>query len=150
MIALIQRVNNASVAVNGSEKSAISKGLLVFLGIGNDDAKEDSAWLINKIAKLRIFDDGEGVMNNSIMDAQGEFLIISQFTLHARTKKGSRPSYVDAAPPDTAIPLYENFLLELQRQTGLAVKSGEFGADMQVKLSNDGPVTIHIDTKNRK
>lgn len=150
MIGLIQRVAEASVSVNGTEKAAINKGLLVFLGIEEADEQQDVDWLANKVVKLRIFDDDEGVMNRSVLDEAGEIMVISQFTLHARTKKGSRPSYIDAAHPDQSIPLYNAFVEKLEQLTGKAVKSGEFGANMQVGLVNDGPVTIPIDTKNKR
>lgn len=147
---MIQRVSKASVQIDGETKSAISHGLLVFLGIEHADEEQDADWLINKVTKLRVFDDENGVMNKSVMDVDGEILVISQFTLHARTKKGSRPSYVDAAPPEKAVPLYNSFVKKLETITNKSVGSGEFGAYMQVELINDGPVTIPIDSKNKR
>jgi D-tyrosyl-tRNA(Tyr) deacylase len=145
MIAVIQRVQSASVVIHDVMKSGISNGILVLLGI----EEADIAWLSAKIANLRIFDDEQGVMNLSVMDKQGDILVVSQFTLHASTKKGNRPSYIKAAKPDIAIPMYEKFLKALEEIIGKPVHSGEFGADMKVSLVNDGPVTIIIDTKNR-
>ena len=149
MRALIQRVNDASVAIENKVKSKIGTGILVFLGIEESDNQEDIRWLSNKISQLRIFEDENGQMNLSVNDVNGEIMVISQFTLHAKTKKGTRPSYSRAAKPDTAIPLYEEFIEQMARDTGKEVQSGEFGAYMQVKLENDGPVTIMIDTKNK-
>jgi D-tyrosyl-tRNA(Tyr) deacylase len=149
MKAVIQRVTNASVSINNSVYSEINQGLLVFIGIEDADSKEDIEWLCNKIIQLRIFNDANGVMNFSIRDVSGEFLIISQFTLFASTKKGNRPSYSKASKPDIAIPLYELFLKTLKSSVDLPVKTGIFGADMKVSLVNDGPVTILIDTKNK-
>ena len=149
MRAVIQRVSEASVKIEGTEHNVIGKGLLVLLGIEAADNQEDINWLVNKIAGLRIFGDDDGVMNLSVEDVNGELLIISQFTLHANTKKGNRPSYINAANPDIAIPIYEGFLKLISLRTGKQAKSGVFGADMQVALVNDGPVTIIIDTKNK-
>ena len=150
MRVVIQRVKEASVAINNKIKSSIGIGLMVLLGIETDDQTADADWLIAKIVNLRIFDDEKGVMNLSIKDVNGEILIISQFTLHASTKKGKRPSYIKAARPETAIPLYEYFCKKLEEQTNTNVKTGEFGADMQVSLINDGPVTIIIDSKTKE
>lgn len=147
---LIQRVEKASVTINEGIKSAISKGLLILIGIENDDNEEDIEWLANKTINLRIFDDENGVMNKSILDADAEILIVSQFTLHASTKKGNRPSYIKAAKPDISIPLYEEFCRIVSMKLGKSVLTGEFGADMKVKLVNDGPVTIWIDSKNKE
>jgi D-tyrosyl-tRNA(Tyr) deacylase len=131
-------------------KSEIKKGLLVFVGIEDADGAEDIEWLAKKICNLRIFDDGQGVMNRSILEAGGDIMVVSQFTLHASTKKGNRPSYIRASKPETAIPLYERFCDEVGLQLGHAVQTGEFGADMKVQLLNDGPVTIMMDTKNKE
>lgn len=150
MIAVIQRVSNASVTIDGNVKSSIGQGLLVLLGIEDADGSEDIEWLTGKISGLRIFNDAEGVMNVSVNDIQGSVLIVSQFTLHASTKKGNRPSYIKAAKPQIAIPLYEQFVEELSKQISRKVVTGEFGADMKVSLVNDGPVTIIIDTKDKK
>jgi D-tyrosyl-tRNA(Tyr) deacylase len=150
MIAVIQRVSESSVEISGEKTSAIGKGLMILLGIEEADGTDDIQWLARKILNLRIFNDAQGVMNESVIDQQGEILVISQFTLHASTRKGNRPSYIKAAKPETAIPLYENFIAELERITGSEIKSGEFGADMKVSLVNDGPVTIIIDTKDKK
>lgn len=150
MRAVIQRVQSASVTIDGTVKSSIGQGLLILLGIGHEDGTEDIDWLVKKIAGLRIFDDEEGVMNRSIMDVEGECLVVSQFTLMASTKKGNRPSYIGAAGHELAIPLYERFCDELSRATGKTVGTGSFGADMKVALVNDGPVTIIIDTKNKQ
>ncbi len=147
---LIQRVSEASVTIDGKTKSSIGKGLLVFLGIEDCDTKEDIDFLCKKTVNLRIFDDENGVMNKSVMDIDGEILVVSQFTLHASTKKGNRPSYIRAAKPDIAVPLYEQFRSKLSEQLGKPIQTGEFGADMQVHLINDGPVTIWIDSKNRE
>ena len=149
MRAVIQRVSQASVTIDGVEKSAISAGLLILLGIEHDDNEEDIQWLCRKIAALRIFSDEAGLMNLSIQDLRGEFLVVSQFTLFASTKKGARPSFIRSARPETAIPLYETFVAVLEAESGLPVKTGEFGADMKVSLLNDGPVTIIIDTKEK-
>ncbi len=150
MKAVIQRVSSASVSIGGTVKSAIGPGLLVLLGIGHEDGPEDLAWLVRKIAGLRIFDDGEGVRNRSITDVGGEALVVSQFTLMASTKKGNRPSYIGAAGHEKAIPLYEDFCKALGEAIGKPVGTGTFGADMQVALVNDGPVTICMDTKNKE
>ncbi len=149
MIALIQRVSEASVSIDKEKKAIISKGLLVLLGIAPEDTGGDVEWLTRKIINLRIFNDMDGVMNRSCIDVDGELLVISQFTLHASTKKGNRPSYIYAAKPEIAIPLYESFLSKLKESVPNTF-SGEFGADMQVQLINDGPVTIHIDSRNKK
>ena len=150
MKAVIQRVSSASVSIGGTVKSAIGPGLLILLGIGHEDGQEDLAWLVRKIAGLRIFDDEEGVMNRSITDVGGEALVVSQFTLMASTKKGNRPSYIAAAGHEKAIPLYEDFCKALWQAIGKPVGTGTFGADMQVALVNDGPVTICMDTKNKE
>ena len=147
MRVLIQRVNKASVTINNNIKSQIQQGLLIFLGIENEDNQDDIEWLSNKIANLRIFDDNKGVMNLSALDIDAEILIVSQFTLHASTKKGNRPSYIHAAKPDIAIPLYQQFCKTIENKINKPIKTGEFGADMQVELINDGPVTIWIDSK---
>lgn len=149
MIAVIQRVSSCSVEINKSIKSSINKGLLVLLGIEDADTGDDIDWLCNKIVNLRIFNDADGVMNVSVKEDGGDILVVSQFTLHASTKKGNRPSYIKASKPDIAIPLYEKFMLMLEIALGKLVQSGEFGADMNVALVNDGPVTIVIDTKNK-
>lgn len=149
MRAVIQRVNQASVTVDNKIKSEIKKGLLILVGIEDADNKEDIAWLSSKITQLRIFDDENGVMNLSVNDIDGEILTISQFTLHAKTKKGNRPSYQHAAKPEISIPLYEQFVEQLGKDLGKDIKTGEFGAYMKVLLENDGPVTIIIDTKNK-
>jgi D-tyrosyl-tRNA(Tyr) deacylase len=143
-------VQYASVTIDGSVKSEIKAGLLVLVGIEDADGDEDIEWLAKKICNLRIFDDGQGVMNRSILETGGDILVVSQFTLHASTKKGNRPSYIRASKPETAIPLYERFCDEIGLQLGRAVQTGEFGADMKVQLLNDGPVTIVMDTKNRE
>lgn len=150
MRAVVQRVTEASVTIEGEVKAAIQSGVLILLGIENADTKEDIEWLCNKIAKMRIFNDPNGVMNLSLQDVNGDALIISQFTLHASTKKGNRPGYIKAAKPEVAIPLYEQFLDHMQTTLGKEVGSGIFGADMKVSLLNDGPVTIIIDSKNRE
>ena len=150
MRVLIQRVSEASVTIDGTIHGEIGRGLLILLGIETEDTHEDIDWLVRKIISLRIFNDADGKMNHSIEDLGGEFLLISQFTLHASTKKGNRPSYIKAARPETAIPLYEKFGQELRKQSNLKVETGVFGADMKVKLLNDGPVTIWIDSKNRE
>lgn len=150
MRVLIQRVQNSSVKIQGQEYSKIGKGMLVFVGIEDADTTEDVDWLCEKIIKLRIFDDEQNVMNLSINQIEGEILLISQFTLHASTKKGARPSYIRAARPKKAIPLYEDFIEKLDKLLNSKVKTGEFGAEMQVTLINDGPVTISIDSRNRE
>ena len=150
MRAVIQRVVEASVIIKKQKVAAIQQGLLVLLGIEIEDTKEDALWLANKIAALRIFSDEEGVMNKSITEIGGEAIVVSQFTLHAKTKKGNRPSYIKASRPEQAIPLYGLFKEELSQLIGKKVQSGVFGANMQVSLINDGPVTIIIDTKNKE
>ena len=147
---VLQRVSEASVSINGKVNGKIGKGLLILLGIEEADTKEDVSWLINKILKMRIFNDANEVMNFSLQDIDGSALVISQFTLHASTKKGNRPSYIYAAKPEIAIPLYEYFLSELENQSSKKVERGIFGADMKVSLINDGPVTIIIDSKKRE
>jgi D-tyrosyl-tRNA(Tyr) deacylase len=150
MRAVIQRVTQANVVINNSIRSAIANGLLVLVGIEDADTTEDIIWLSGKIVNLRIFNDADGVMNQSVIDQGGEILVVSQFTLHASTKKGNRPSYIKASKPPVAIPLYEQFVQQLQADLGKPVGTGEFGADMQVSLLNNGPVTIIIDTKNKE
>jgi len=150
MRAVIQRVTHANVVINDHVRSAISKGLLVLVGIEDADTPEDIVWLSGKIVNLRIFDDANGVMNESVKEKGGDILVVSQFTLHASTKKGNRPSYIRASKPPIAIPLYEQFVQQLQTDLGKPVLTGEFGADMKVTLLNDGPVTIVIDTKNKE
>ena len=150
MRAVIQRVEKASVVILDKEIAKIEQGLLVFLGIEIEDAKEDALWLASKIAALRVFSDEKGVMNKSITESGREVIVVSQFTLHAKTKKGNRPSYIKAARPEQAIPLYQQFKEDLALAIGRQVQSGEFGADMKVSLINDGPVTILIDTKNKE
>lgn len=150
MRAVIQRVAEASVTIAGERRSAIGRGLLVFLGIEHEDTGEDAVWLAGKIARLRIFGDDRGAMNQSAQDTGGEFLVVSQFTLHGSTKKGNRPSFLRAARPEIAVPLYERFVAELRRDSDRPVRTGEFGANMQVSLVNDGPVTIWIDTRARE
>lgn len=149
MIAVTQRVARASVTINNALKAEINSGLLVLVGIEDADTQEDIDWLAQKIVNLRIFNDEQGVMNVSVKDIGGDMLVVSQFTLHASTKKGNRPSYLKAAKPDVAIPLYEKFVAALQVLLGKNIQTGEFGADMKVELVNDGPVTILIDTKNK-
>ncbi|HEY8512028.1 MAG TPA: D-aminoacyl-tRNA deacylase [Cyclobacteriaceae bacterium] len=149
MIAVIQRVSRSSVTIGGQVKASIGNGLLVLVGIENADGKEDIDWLAAKIVNLRIFNDADGVMNLSVRDTAGDIIVVSQFTLHASTKKGNRPSYLRAAKPDVAIPIYEQFVDTLSRELGKPVQTGIFGSDMKVELLNDGPVTILIDTKNR-
>ena len=150
MRTVIQRVTNASVTVEAKVVSEIQKGLLVFVGIEEADTQEDLDWLVTKIAQLRIFNDENEVMNLSIQDIGGDVLVVSQFTLHAATKKGNRPSYIKAAKPDFAIPMYERFVKALESKLGKKVPTGIFGADMKVLLLNDGPVTIQIDSKNKE
>ncbi|MBO5467598.1 MAG: D-tyrosyl-tRNA(Tyr) deacylase [Prevotella sp.] len=147
---VIQRVKHASVTIEGEVKSAIKQGYLILLGVGEDDTKEDAEWLIRKIIGLRVFDDENGVMNRSIMDVDGEILVISQFTLFASYKKGNRPSWLRAASHEISVPLYEYFCKRLSESLGKTVGTGEFGADMKVELLNDGPVTICMDTKNKE
>jgi D-tyrosyl-tRNA(Tyr) deacylase len=150
MRAVIQRVSNASVTIGGSLYSQIEKGLLVLLGIEDADTNEDIAWLSSKIINLRIFDDVNGVMNVSVKETGGDILLVSQFTLHASTKKGNRPSYIRASKPDFAIPMYEKMIQQLSTDLGKPILTGQFGADMKVQLLNDGPVTICIDTKQKE
>ena len=150
MRAVIQRVSSASVTIGGQVKSSIGMGLLILLGVGYEDGREDIDWLVKKISGLRIFDDEDGVMNRSVVDVGGEALVVSQFTLMASTKKGNRPSYIHAAGHEIAVPLYESFCTALSEALGKPVGTGEFGADMKVALVNDGPVTICIDTKNKE
>ena len=150
MKVVIQRVTRASVTIGQQLFSSIGKGILVLVGIQSDDTDEDINWLASKIVNLRIFDDENGIMNKSILDSDGEILAVSQFTLMARTKKGNRPSYIDAAPPAISIPLYEKFIATLSQEVHKEVQTGQFGADMKVELINDGPVTIIIDSKNRQ
>ena len=149
MRVVIQRVSKASVQVDSNLISSISEGLLILLGIENNDTNDDINWLIKKIANLRIFSDKNDKMNYSVLDINGDIIVVSQFTLHAKTKKGNRPSYINAAKPEIAIPIYEKFINDLSLETGSNVYSGEFGANMQVTLTNDGPVTIIIDSKNK-
>ncbi|MGB7784481.1 MAG: D-aminoacyl-tRNA deacylase [Salinimicrobium sp.] len=149
MRAVLQRVSEASVTIEGKKNAEIGEGLLILLGIEDEDAEEDISWLCGKIAKMRIFNDADGLMNNSLLDVGGDAIVVSQFTLHANTKKGNRPSYIKAARPEVAIPLYEKFIAHLAKELGKPVGTGEFGADMKVALLNDGPVTILIDSKNR-
>ena len=150
MRAVIQRVSQASVSIDEKKVAAINDGLLVLLGVETQDTKEDAKWLANKISSLRIFLDEDGKMNKSVTEINGEVIVVSQFTLHAKTKKGNRPSYIKAARAEQAIPLYELFKVDLSIAIGKQVHSGEFGADMKVSLINDGPVTIIIDTKNKE
>lgn len=150
MRVVIQRAGHASVTIDGTCKSTIGKGLLILVGIEETDGQEDIDWLCKKIVNLRVFDDENGIMNKSILDINGEMLVISQFTLHASTKKGNRPSYIRAAKPEISIPLYEQFCRELSSSLGKEIGTGEFGADMKVELLNDGPVTICMDTKNKE
>ncbi len=147
---LIQRVKRASVDIDQKTLARISQGLLIFLGIEESDGQADIDWLCNKICKLRIFNDQAGVMNLSVMDVDGEMLVISQFTLHASTKKGNRPSYIRAAKPETALPLYEGFIQRLEQETGKEILTGKFGAMMNISLVNDGPVTLIMDSKSRE
>jgi D-tyrosyl-tRNA(Tyr) deacylase len=150
MRAVVQRVSKASVTVDGKIISKIETGLLVLLGIEDTDTQEDIEWLSKRVANLRIFNDENGVMNKSIIDIEGKVLLISQFTLYASTKKGNRPSYIKAAKPPVAVPLYKKFIQQIEGDMGRKVETGVFGADMKVELLNDGPVTIVIDTKNRE
>ncbi|WP_425657403.1 D-aminoacyl-tRNA deacylase [Tenacibaculum ascidiaceicola] len=147
---VIQRVSKASVTIENKKVAEIQSGLLILLGIVNEDAQEDIKWLSNKITNLRIFNDDEGVMNKSIKDINGDIIAVSQFTLHASTKKGNRPSYIKAAKPDIAIPLYEKLVQQIEVDLGKKIQTGQFGADMKVELLNDGPVTIIIDSKDKK
>jgi D-tyrosyl-tRNA(Tyr) deacylase len=150
MKAVIQRVSKASVTVEGKITGTIGNGLLVLLGIEDADTQEDLTWLSNKIVNLRIFNDENGVMNHSVVDVKGGILLVSQFTLHASTKKGNRPSYIKASKPEVAVPVYEKMIGQLGSDLGIPVQTGIFGADMKVELLNDGPVTIVIDTKNKE
>ncbi|MFL5787054.1 MAG: D-aminoacyl-tRNA deacylase [Flavisolibacter sp.] len=150
MRSVIQRVSRASVIVDGKIVGRINGGLLVLLGIEDTDGPDDIIWLSNKIVNLRIFNDANGVMNRSVLETNGEILLISQFTLHASTKKGNRPSYIKASKPEKAIPVYEQMILQLQNDLGKKIETGVFGGDMKVELLNDGPVTIVIDTKNKE
>lgn len=150
MRTVTQRVQYASVTIDGQLKSKIGKGLLVLVGIEDKDTQEDIEWLAKKITNLRIFDDENGVMNRSVIEAGGEIMVVSQFTLHASTKKGNRPSYLKASKPDIAIPMYEAFCEEVGLQLGTPVQTGTFGADMKIELLNDGPVTIMIDSQNKE
>lgn len=150
MRALIQRVKHADVVIDGRVNGEIGTGLLVLLGVHITDTQEDIDWLVKKISQLRVFDDENGVMNRSVMDVDGEVLVVSQFTLYASTKKGNRPSYINAAPPEAAVPLYEAFVESMSTAIEKRVPTGVFGADMKVSLLNDGPVTIMIDTKNKE
>ena len=147
---LIQRVTEARCHIEGKVFSEIGKGLVVFVGVGHDEAPEDLEWLTKKLVQLRIFDDAEGVMNCSVQDVEGEVMIVSQFTLHAMTKKGNRPSWIKAAPEAISKPLYEAFVAKVEAALGRKVATGRFGADMKIELTNDGPVTIWIDSKNRE
>lgn len=147
MKVVVQRVKEAFVEIDGKVHSKVGSGLLIFLGIVDEDTSEDIHWLCNKICNLRIFNDENEVMNHSVKEIKGDLLVVSQFTLHASTKKGNRPSYIKAAKPDFAIPVYNEFVKELEAQSGKKVQTGEFGADMKVSLLNDGPVTIIIDSK---
>ena len=150
MKAVIQRVSTANVTIEGKIKGKINNGLTILLGIEDADSREDVQWLSAKIVNLRIFDDDKGVMNLSVKDINGEILLVSQFTLHASTKKGNRPSYIRAAKPEVSIPLYEQFIQQIQVDLGKNIETGEFGADMKLSLINDGPVTIIIDTKAKE
>ena len=149
MKAVIQRVSKASVTINNKIKASIQQGVLILLGIEVQDTQDDINWLSNKITNLRIFDDENGVMNNSLHDSDGEVIVVSQFTLHASTKKGNRPSYIKAAKPSIAVPLYNKFIDTLESKLGKKIQTGEFGSDMKLEIHNDGPVTIIIDTKNK-
>jgi D-aminoacyl-tRNA deacylase len=149
MRVVIQRVSRASVSINQQIRSSIGRGVLILLGVEDSDNSEDINWLVKKISQLRIFDDQDGVMNESLLDVAGDALVVSQFTLHANTKKGNRPSYIRASKPDVAIPMYEQFVDALSATLKKEVKTGEFGATMQVDLLNDGPVTIIIDSRNK-
>lgn len=150
MRVLIQRVTKASVLIDGETERNINQGLVVLLGIEEEDSDEDIDFLCKKITNLRIFDDENGVMNKSVLDINGDIMLVSQFTLHASTKKGNRPSYIKAAKPNIAIPLYNNFISNIKQALGKTIQTGEFGADMQISLVNDGPVTIWIDSKNKE
>ena len=150
MRAVIQKVSFASITINNDQTKEMGRGLVVLLGIEESDDPSDIQWLSGKISRLRIFNDSKGIMNLSVLDVQGDIMIVSQFTLHASTKKGNRPSYIKAASPETAIPLYKAFIKQMEQELGKEVITGEFGAYMKVSLTNDGPVTISIDTKNRE
>jgi len=150
MKAVIQRVAKASVTIEGEIVASINNGLLILLGIVDEDTQEDIIWLSNKVTNLRVFGDENDVMNRSIIDVNGNAIVVSQFTLHASTKKGNRPSYIKAAKPEVAIPLYKSFVNQLEKDLNKIVQTGQFGADMKVELLNDGPITIIIDTKNRE
>lgn len=149
MRVVIQRVSQASVTIENKVNAEIGLGLLILLGIEEEDSQDDIDWLCGKVSRLRIFNDENGVMNRSLLEVEGDAIVVSQFTLHASTKKGNRPSYIKAAKPETAIPLYEKFVQQLEKELGRKVGTGEFGADMKVQLINDGPVTILIDSKNK-
>ena len=150
MRTLIQRVSNASVTIEQAITSSINKGLLILIGIEDSDTEEDVKWLSNKIVNLRIFDDENNIPNISLKDIEGDILLVSQFTLHASTKKGNRPSYIRASKPNVAMPMYEKMIAQLEKDLGKKIYTGEFGADMKVALLNDGPITIWIDTKNKE
>lgn len=150
MRAVVQRVSEAHLTINQESEQQIGMGLVILLGIEEGDGDQDVEWLSGKISRLRIFNDPDQVMNRSVMDLKGEVMIVSQFTLHASTKKGNRPSYIQAAQPKIAIPIYENFIKQMEKELGQPVVTGQFGAYMQINLTNDGPVTIIIDTKNRE
>jgi D-tyrosyl-tRNA(Tyr) deacylase len=150
MRVLIQRVSRADVTIDGTVRASIGLGMVILLGIEEADSAEDVDWICGKISRLRIFPDDQGVMNRSVMEVNGEIMVISQFTLHASTKKGNRPSYIRAARPETAIPLYEAVIAKLQQETGKAIKTGEFGAMMDIGMVNAGPVSIWIDSKNKE
>ena len=150
MRALLQRVSEASVVISNQPVAAIAHGFLILIGIEAEDGKDDLEWLAKKITQLRIFSDNEDKMNLDIKDVNGEIIVVSQFTLHAKTKKGNRPSYIKAAKPEVAIPLYEDFKKQLSQTLGKEIQSGEFGADMKVSLTNDGPVTLWLDSKNKE
>ena len=150
MKAVIQRVSQSNVVINDEQVASIQQGFLVLLGIVNEDSQEDVNWLSNKIVNLRVFADENEIMNKSIIDVDGDIIVVSQFTLHANTKKGNRPSYIKAAKPDIAIPLYERFVKKLGMDSSITIQTGEFGADMKVRLLNDGPVTIIMDSKNKE
>lgn len=150
MRALIQRCKKVELTINSSVFSSINEGLLILLGIGYNDNEKDIEWLSGKISRLRIFNDDEGKMNLSVQDISGQIMVVSQFTLYASTKKGNRPSYIESAPPETAIPLYESFIKKIKEDSGVKITTGEFGADMKISLVNDGPVTIIIDSKARE
>ena len=149
MKVVIQRVTKAQVSINQETVASIQEGLLVLVGIEQEDTQEDISWLSKKVANLRLFPDQEGVMNQSVQDINGDIIVVSQFTLHASTKKGNRPSYLKAARPEVAIPIYENFIKQLETETSKTIQTGQFGADMQIELINNGPVTILMDSKNK-